>query len=122
MERRPLARQAFAYRLGRAIEAKRAEEERFGRRYGLRTIAVRLDPDSPERMRRNLQRLMAAEYLPRAEMREALARELGVDAEIFDLADDSPEAILNELHNLRRTVDELKWLVAHGTTKEMATA
>lgn len=122
MERRPLARQAFAYRLNRAVEAKRAREATFGRPYGLRTIASRLDPENPERTRRNLQRLMAAEYLPRPDFRVRLAAELEVDEGEFLLAEDSLESISRDVQEVRRLVEALTWTVQHGAGKETVAA
>lgn len=121
MESRPLTKEAFAFRLGRAIDAKKAAEAALGRVYGINAVSRAIDPDDPKRTRRSLQRYLNASVLPRRETRELLARELGLPGDYFEFADDPLYDALRRLDDVARKLDALTWMVQHGT-KEMAAA
>lgn len=71
----------------------------------VRQTARLLDPEDPERGRRNLNRWLKAKVLPSAKSRIALAEALGLKADHFLDAEDDEEEALNlvaRLHEIRR--------------------
>lgn len=134
-----LSKEEFAFRLTREFTRKKAEVETDGGIYGLRTMARNLARRSGgdgigsdekkivDTWRRQLQRYMKADHLPRIAIRLLLAQELGCEPEMFgaetdddpaDAAseeDDDPRDLdaylLDQVRTMRRSLERLERLM-----------
>lgn len=128
-----LSKEEFAFRLTREFMRKKAEVEAAGGIYGLRTMARNLArrPESgdgtTDTWRRQIQRYMRANHLPRIAIRLLLAEELGCDPEMFgaEIADPGSEAsedddddprdldlyLLDQVRTMRRSLERLERLM-----------
>lgn len=132
-----LSKEEFAFRLTREFTRKKSEVETDGGIYGLRTMARNLARRSSgegndekkivDTWRRQLQRYMKADHLPRITIRLLLAQELGCEPEILGAESDDGAAeaaneedddprdldayLLDQVRTMRRSLERLERLM-----------